>query len=1224
MPKAKQFNAALQALKNKLPKGMFSTLDELIEAAPQDRMTVKQWKEYLAPGRVLTREGINFPLKKEELDYSLGGFLNTDHGAGEDAMIEKRNIQELARRQRPRIQGGLRDDEDPKLSMYSQYSTQGPNRLHYFESITGSPDIGEFGTHYNDDTISWHRGNVHALEPSRDPRMHPDSPTLRLIDEIQSDRHSAAAERLKATNEQLQDRMEQTGEGAREAGAALDKLMPRRGYRTPEQQARFRQLSGTKNPHPSMSAIDAVRNEFMDLRATPPDAPFKDPADYGRLELKRGILDAISHGNTHVGITPSEGPIGWFNFNKDRLDLDDPELMEAGELNPQIMGSKYAYDKIYPGELRKLANQYGAPFTQVDLPIVDKNMNQLAQVEESGAADLPDFMDMVLDNEPNEYGHAQLRNVLQELDHELTDLPEADKRLREAHELSRQIDTSLNTHGSGLDSQLEDVQKLADKLVELDNMRLGLTGPRSQQTRKVPAMELTPEVVEKIKKAGIPLWAITSGLIGLDAMRGEGEKKPTYKTGGKVEQDDDPEEIQQQIRDQEVMRHRKNNALATIDRAAQVMGSPEKSGRRRHLMAGLASQLYGLDTKGDAKFLGFDPGRKPTGPPTSMVGGILSMFRPGIVDETMALPNMFGTGPKWSKDAEKRTEDLGERVNQSMNDLQAPQGFAENLSRAGGTMLGQLPIGAEKATVEAVEHAPGILNAVGRKIKQYGTGATEFFSPTVQPSLGNYASGSAFGGVLGTLPEWLQSYLEQHPEAAEAAYNAFRESTPQEQSMLQQQLLSGPAMAKGGPVSRMKEIVDLYRQEHYAKGTPAQKAAFTKMMDREAKLNHNGDLWAMIDERNRQAALLDEADMAEGRKSSKHALGGEVEIPEYGRDLREDAIPDTSGPKMPLPPLEGGTLQTIGGSMNHPRYIGSPKTEAELAHYGSGPETRYFDTSSAPLSIDFSKTGTGVSMPTATKGGSSGLGNAVTAGLGLYKGLGKLDSVLGTGMQSGIKNGVLNGIKGIFGAGAAAPAGTLASVGAPALSIGQMAAAGGAEAAATLGGASAAGAGAAGAGASSGLMSGLTAAAPYAAAALAAYGLYKAVGKKKAKNKGTYDPATGQVTLTKTNVDDWANKQGLSVSEDDVNNFYSSGLNEYARILQQSGGIKGKSAKRAALAAAQAALPSREQASYLDDAEYAALMQRFQKMTKGRKDIFATINKTIKGSNVNPKMLIGR
>src|ERR1051326_4442146 len=64
-------DAIAQYVKNKLPQtGFFSTLDELIGSAPFEKAPLNQWKSYLQPGRVLEREGVRFPLKKEELDYS--------------------------------------------------------------------------------------------------------------------------------------------------------------------------------------------------------------------------------------------------------------------------------------------------------------------------------------------------------------------------------------------------------------------------------------------------------------------------------------------------------------------------------------------------------------------------------------------------------------------------------------------------------------------------------------------------------------------------------------------------------------------------------------------------------------------------------------------------------------------------------------------------------------------------------------------------------------------------------------------------------------------------------------------------------------------------------------------------------------------------------------------------------------------------------------------------
>lgn len=247
--------------------------------------------------------------------------------------------------------------------------------------------------------------------------------------------------------------------------------------------------------------------------------------------------------------------------------------------------------------------------------------------------------------------------------------------------------------------------------------------------------------------------------------------------------------------------------------------------------------------------------------------------------------------------------------------------------------------------------------------------------------------------------------------------------------------------------------------------------------------------------------------------------------------------------------------------------------------------------------------GSGSELADLTNGMGESAGSAINSSLGLAGAGAATEGALGA--ASAVPAGVVEigallpaassaaGI-GAGAAGAAALGSGLSAVGAPALGIAEMAAAGGEAAAATLGGGAAAGGGFTGA---------LAAAAPYAAAALAAYGLYKAFGKKKAGTRGTYDATTGQATITKTNLDSKASKRGMTITDADVQQFYAPALARYAQ--QVKAGVVDK-------AGAAAYLPSRADTPYLSDEEYQFLSDQFVKLNKGKKDMFATIRKAEK------------
>lgn len=875
MPKAKVFNAALQSLKNQIPKGMFSTLDELIDAAPQERMTPQKWREYLAPGRVLEREDVAFPLKKEELEYAkledvLGSFL--------DNPVDKQVLRDRIYEKRPKI---YRND-DPEDERFSRYSTQGPYRKQYLENQTFMPSMGEYPTHFEGDTISWHRGTRHDTRENQG--------ILRLIDEIQSDRHSAAAEKMRVTPD-----------GSLTPDVPGDNSTyptTRRGYRTPEQEAEL------KRYHTALTAPDSgelpadyrqsTNNEFLRLNSIPPDAPFKGSPDYGRLEIKQGLLDAVGAGDSFLGITPSEGPIGWFQSGPG-----------------QQPGMKEAYDRVYPGELKKLARQYGAEFRDAPINVTDRksvvtNRVLADQLMEVDAVDMPDYLDMISQGHYEDHAN-DLDNLVKGFV-----IPEGNKGFRtEQNQIQRMVTEfkkKADDHDNGRYDVDDDVfaemaEKIHARILGLDNALHGANPAQTIKTRNIPSMVLTPDIREKIKRIGVPIWSLAGTAAGLGAI-GQQDRDAdaqAFAEGGRVEKK--PSRAIQMI-DQ------------VADRVAERVPFMEHSLVPHQYASGLLSQLYGLDTKGDTKFLGFDPTRKVSGASmaTSPLAGILSMFRPGIVDDTESLPDMFGNGPEWAKKAGERSEENQAQISHSMRDLPAPSGFGENLAYAGGIMSGQLPV-PEAAAAKAIPEGTKMMSRIGSLAKKYGTGASEFFVPTIHPSVGSYASGSAFGGALGTMPEWLQSFAESHPELVEAM---FREDTPEVKDYL---------------------------------------------------ANHSRE------------------------DETGYASGGMVGI----NDPRGQQI---SRSPMPPAPITGEYIPA-------PRtYVGSPKTEAELAHYGEGPEATYYanNNTSGAIPVDFSKDGSGYVGPTATKGGGN---NAAVGILGslpqIYKGIGMADKVLGTGMQGALK-----------------------------------------------------------------------------------------------------------------------------------------------------------------------------------------------------------------------------
>ncbi len=487
----------LQALRAaaKAPRdGYFSVLDELITQLPDRPISVDELRQRLKPGRILKREDMNFPLKQEEIDYALEPVLKDlpslgrktlDSAEAEDLLanrIRPERLKHFVRQRRPEFEM----DDVHNEAEYSRYTTQGPNRVSnhvpanandevdhfdedYFATTTDSPNFGKHSGHYNDGTISFSRGSRHEL---------PEGGVLRLIDEIQNDRANDARKHAHVFKED------------REDGPFVEG--PLRGWRKPEDQAYLDQVA---REHPDVHDFpgwnDDVRGQSV------PDAPFKTPQEYGRLEIKNQLLDALAADDAALGITPASGPASWF---------------------PGTGAKDTTYDKVYPGELRKIANQYGAPFEDINLSVKTSdplNLNALAGTDivdfiqnadwDHGVA--PDAYRSLLGDLSNQYrsprgydprsGH---RDALDEAAEALDTVEEAEAHAR--------IDSNGKLHPedeANLDSLRDDVGRAFSDLYDavLEQKKIGT---ESEAFRSIPSMRLTPEVKDRISRIGLPLF----------------------------------------------------------------------------------------------------------------------------------------------------------------------------------------------------------------------------------------------------------------------------------------------------------------------------------------------------------------------------------------------------------------------------------------------------------------------------------------------------------------------------------------------------------------------------------------------------------------------------------------------------------------------------------------------------------------------------------------------
>lgn len=136
------------------------------------------------------------------------------------------------------------------------------------------------------------------------------------------------------------------------------------------------------------------------------------------------------------------------------------------------------------------------------------------------------------------------------------------------------------------------------------------------------------------------------------------------------------------------------------------------------------------------------------------------MAMPGLVQDTLSLPSMFGGGPQWAQDASASADRIHSAVDEGM-DLAPPEGFRQHALNSAGMMAAQIPV-AGKAK-EVPEIAKGALQIAKKYGKKALASPFEFFLPTIEPKMSNYLFGSVAGGGLGTLGDDAEEVAEEVP-----------------------------------------------------------------------------------------------------------------------------------------------------------------------------------------------------------------------------------------------------------------------------------------------------------------------------------------------------------------------------------------------------------------------------------------------------------------------------
>lgn len=274
---------------------------------------------------------------------------------------------------------------------------------------------------------------------------------------------------------------------------------------------------------------------------------------------------------------------------------------------------------------------------------------------------------------------------------------------------------------------------------------------------------------------------------------------------------------------------RRNPNVSSLNRAGQIadsLGAPTVDRRRSRLAAGFASQWYGLDDAGNPAY-GPTPGivheTKALGllPSMLMRSGMDGIMQKLGVDTNAGYYKFLQQAtipePQGAADSAAKTDLIHQRVREDMR-LRAPRGFEENAQESLGVMLGQLPIPGGPAK-QASSEASALARA-GRTAEN----ASEWFTPTVRPTISNYSSGALLGGTIGAAAdsEDVPTVLPSDQEGMSYVRPVYSDGSvgysgsPEDRVALEELLAAeeGEGYAKGGKVQAVSEWLEKF------KGTP--------------------------------------------------------------------------------------------------------------------------------------------------------------------------------------------------------------------------------------------------------------------------------------------------------------------------------------------------------------------------------------------------------------------
>lgn len=502
--------------------GAFSTLDEIINQASLSKsmsggMTPQQWQNYLKPGRTVTREGVQFPLKGEEMSFT---------GLGD--RLQKEVDRNAANPDRPTTI--TPDALATWLRKYRAPIGYKTNKAFDVPSLN-PPEARAFGD-YRVDSLPAKRGSwLHKPVYDATSNSHRsideapimwsrgvDLPEGYWLTEAQHDASGKAADKYYIPKSGQYDAFRalaaQTPEGANPD--AIEHALQGMGAITKPR---------PMNPGEKLSEADLQNGEVRRVAqgvpgvvAPDPRIPFMDLKDYNGMALKMALQRVAERGGKFVALpSPQDGAYsgGWgphFNLNN-----PDGTFLGRSQAMDYVYGMDPSTGRMGPtaSSASKLAKQYGLGFSP-SRSIVKSNGGKPPYPSIYGDAT---SFDSYIGNLMNETGWGSDNLPPEATTRILGDLKQAHGHYSSLPEIRSGMPNSLmiiENKIAAMDAALQDPDRAKGVLASGD-MRRAMQMMSNIDASLPDYFPITPGVdrpsidlddnsAEKIKRIGIPLF----------------------------------------------------------------------------------------------------------------------------------------------------------------------------------------------------------------------------------------------------------------------------------------------------------------------------------------------------------------------------------------------------------------------------------------------------------------------------------------------------------------------------------------------------------------------------------------------------------------------------------------------------------------------------------------------------------------------------------------------